>query len=472
MVTVAARLSRYRSLLLGLGASACGALCLTTPACAGGAKPSNEEVGPQGAATAGAGSGSVAQAGSSGVAAGASTGGSGVASSGGSLGASGSGGAGASGGSGTMVEGSATRPQLPAASASDFTVLDYLAQAGPIGAPLRDDWDPTAGIDLASLTSKYRVAASGGTHGTVQAAIDAAVADGGAERIAIEVAAGRYRELVCVPSSAPPITLYGTGDPAATVIVFDNYSGKPKDAQAPANPCSPALGSTSYGTTGSTTFAAYADEFQAKNLTFANDFDETGLSSNVQAVALTAQGDRQLYENVRMLGNQDTFFAKSASSDVISRIYVKSSYIEGDTDFIFGRATLVIDESQIHFVSLRQGSKGYAIVPSTDARNPFGMLVNGCQFTADAATMVGQVHLGRAWDESGKDLATYAGLVASGVYPNGQALIRDSTLGAHIRAADPWAEAATTKRPFRSVAGSAPANRLYELDNTGPGSAP
>jgi len=43
--------------------------------------------------------------------------------------------------------------------------------------------------------------------------------------------------------------------------------------------------------------------------------------------------------------------------------------------------------------------------------------------------------------------------VATGIYPNGQAVVRDSTLGAHIRAADPWAEAATTKRPFSSVAG-------------------
>jgi pectinesterase len=85
--------------------------------------------------------------------------------------------------------------------------------------------------------------------------------------------------------------------------------------------------------------------------------------------------------------------------------------------------------------------------------------------------MAAQVHLGRAWDESGKDLATYAMQAATGMYPNGQALIRESTLGAHIRTTDPWAEAATTKRPFSSVAGTYPANRLYEHGNTGPGAA-
>jgi pectinesterase len=162
---------------------------------------------------------------------------------------------------------------------------------------------------------------------------------------------------------------------------------------------------------------------------------------------------------------------KTPSVDVITRVYVKGSFIQGDTDFIFGRAVLVIEASEIRFISTRQGSKGYAIVPSTDARNPYGILVYQSRFTADDATQAGQIHLGRAWDESGKDLPTYAGLVASGVYPNGQALIRESTLGVHIRASDPWAEAATTKRPFSSVAGAYPANRMLELTNTGPGAA-
>jgi pectinesterase len=172
------------------------------------------------------------------------------------------------------------------------------------------------------------------------------------------------------------------------------------------------------------------------------------------------------------LGHQDTFFAKTPAVDSIMRVYVTKSFIQGDTDFIFGRATLVIDQSEIRFVSGRQEEvQGYALAPSTDARNPFGILVNKCTFTADAGTPAGSIHLGRAWDESGKDIATYTTLVASGIYPNGQALVRESTLGAHIRAADPWAVAATTKRPYSSVAGALPANRLYELGNTGPGAA-
>lgn len=400
----------------------------------------------------------------------AGAGGGGVAGMAGVAGTAGS--AAGAGGGGIVPGGTADRPQLSAAQGADFTVLKYLEKAGAVSAPTKDNWDPSVGVDISNITPKYTVATSGGTDTTVQSAIDKAVAAGGTDRVGIEVKDGTYREVVCVPTGAPPITLFSKNtDATATRIVFNNYSGKAKDSQTPANPCNPAIGQVTYGTSGSPTFAAYAPNFQAKNLTIENDTDETGMTSNVQAVALGTQGDKQIYENVRLLGNQDTFFVKSSSVDVIARVYVTKSFIQGDTDFIFGRGVLVVDSSEIRFISSRQGSKGYAIVPSTDARNPFGILINKCQFTADDATMAGTINLGRAWDESGKDLMTYATQVMTGVYPNGQALVRESTLGAHIRKTGPWASAATTSRPFGAVAGMYPANRLYELGNTGPGAA-
>jgi pectinesterase len=485
MYTPAFKISRFRPLFLGLGASACGALCLAASACGGDGGKGNSPNGSSGAAgtavamagTASGGSSSSSESGA-GTAGGVSTGGvAGSATAGGAGGTTGS--AGGSGGAvsfggATPVEGSATRPQLGATTAADFTVLKYFQHGSTVDAPIKDDWDPTAGVgDVTALTPKFTVAASGGSDTTIQSAIDKAVAMGGTERIAIEVADGEYREVVCVPSGGPPITLYSKNpDASATRIVFDNYAGKPKDANTPANPCNPALTATTYGTSGSPTFAAFANGFQAKNLTFENDLDETGLTGSVQAVALMTQGDKQIYENVRLIGNQDTFFVKSGATTVIARVYVTKSFIQGDTDFIFGRGVLVIDDSEIHFVSPRQGSKGYCLAPSTDARNPFGILVNKSQFTADAGTTAGSIYLGRAWDESGKDQATYAMLAATGVYPNGQALVRESTLGAHIRAADPWSVAATTSRPFSSVNGPMfPANRLYEYMNTGDGAA-
>lgn len=487
MATPAFNGSGFRPVFLGVCAAFSGALCLGMAGC--GEKSGAPASSPSDGMTEGGSGGSLSAAGTSnsggmppsavggsttttgGVsAAGTAAGGTGGSSTAGSA-SGGSTSAGASQGGTGAFDGTAQRPQLPAASADNFTVLKYLEKSGAVPAPQTDAWDPTAGVgDVATLTAKYKVAASGGTDTTIQSAIDKAVAAGGTDRVAIEVADGTYREVVCVPSGAPPITLFSKNtDASATRIVFNNYAGKAKEAQTPANPCNQALGAITYGTSGSPTFSAYANAFYAKNLTFENDIDETGLTGSVQAVALATQGDKQIYENVRLLGNQDTFFVKTANADVIARVYVTKSFIQGDTDFVFGRGTLVIDQSEIHFISSRQGSKGYAIVPSTDARNPYGILVYKSQFTADAATTAGSIDLGRAWDESGKDLPTYAAQAMTGIYPNGQALIRECTLGAHIRAADPWAEAATTKRPFSAVAGMYPANRLFELNNTGPG---
>jgi pectinesterase len=383
----------------------------------------------------------------------------------------------------TGLAGTPTRPLLTADQASGFTVLRYLARFGPVTSPTTDNWDPTAGIDLTGVTPAAIVAPSGGSHTSVQRAIDATVAMcAGTRRVYIQVMPGTYRETVCVPGNAPPITLYSTESTAATqpVIVSGNYASKTKGETTPANPCNanvnpnpavPNVTYQTYGTSGSATFAAYAAGFQAKNLTFSNDADETGLSTGTQAVALMTQGDKLVFENVRLLGNQDTLYVKSSNVNTIVRAYFKSCYVEGDVDFIFGRATMVLDGCEIRYRTNRRGPSngGDVIAPSTDARNPYGILITGGMFTADSDALAGSVGLGRAWDEGNSTLANYATSVAVGTYPNGQALITSSTLGAHISATAPWEPAATSARPYTSTAGATtPANRLYEYNNTTP----
>jgi pectinesterase len=358
-------------------------------------------------------------------------------------------------------------------SAPAFDVLQYLAQAGNLGTGLvRDDWDPTGGVgDVSTFVADFTVASTGGTHTSVQAAVTAAVSAGGSARRFIELAPGTYREVVCVPAAAPPLTLFSRdADASRTVIVFDNNSGKPKEVGTPANPCNPSLTSATFGTSGSATFAAYAPEFHAKNVSFVNDTNEATATGGLQAVALMTQGDRQIFENVRVLGNQDSLLLKTPNVDTVLRAYLKDCFVEGDTDFIFGRATFVLDGCTIHSLTSRTAG-GVVLAPSTDARNPFGILVTRSTFTADATAGVSSTHLGRAWDESQVDVATYTTNVSSGVYPNGQALVRESTLGPHIQITGPWRSAATTDRAFSSVPGAVPANRFYEFGNVGPGSA-
>jgi pectinesterase len=340
-------------------------------------------------------------------------------------------------------------------------------------------------VSDANSSSAADSASDSGAYATVQAAIDAAVAKGGTDRVYIRVLPGTYREVVCVGSNAPPITLYGTSaDPTQTVIAFDNYNGKTKTAGAPANPCTPNASATTYGTAGSATFSAFANGFDAKNITFSNDATPATLTamagSGTQAVALMTEADRVILENVRVLGHQDTLYVETPNSDTVVRTYMKGSYVAGDVDFIFGGASFVLDATQIQFVSDRT-LKGQALAPSTDSRNPHGILVSNGNFTADPNTAPGAMGLGRAWDRScGADSSAYLSMcVAVGHYPNGQAVVRNSILGPHVDAS-PWLPSATTKRPYCNTdwpcaidggAGTCPANRLYEYQNTGPGSA-
>ena len=385
--------------------------------------------------SAGAPSGSAGAAGSPSAGAGAAGSPSGGAPSGGSSGAGGSSAAGsnAGGASGMCVARASTdtRPQLASSDAAKYTILKYFAQS--------DNWDPTAGLgNASSFSPNFTVASDGsGTHTTVQAAINAA-ASGSARRY-ILIKPGSYRGVVSY-SGATPITLYGLDADASKVVIVNNASA-----------------AAAGGTDKSATFTSKSNGLQLLNLTVSNDYPTPATGTNIQAVALYVTGDKTVLQNVRLHGFQDTLFTDIPSETATSRVYIKNSFIEGDTDFIFGAATLVIDESRINYLASRKTSGGGAcLAPSTRVSKSFGFLVINSQFTAPTTAIADKVSLGRSWDEGGVTPT-----------PNGQALVRETVLGAHIRKVDPWAAAATSGRPF-----SATGNRFSEYCNSGVGSGP
>jgi len=351
-------------------------------------------------------------------------------------GATGSGGKAASGGTsgGTAgmckaIANTATRPQLSGTDAAKYTIQKYLAQS--------DNWDPTAGLGSASaFTANFTVAADGsGTHTTVQAAINAAAT--GTARRYILIKPGSYRGAVSY-SGSTPLTLYGLDSDASKVVIVNGESA-----------------SSAGGTGKSATFTSKSSGLQLLNLTVSNDFATPVSGTNIQAVALYVMGDKTVLQNVRLHGFQDTLFTDLASESAVTRVYIKNSFIEGDTDFIFGAATLVIDESDIHYLSSRK-TGGACLAPSTRVSQNYGFLVINSQLSADTGAAANKVSLGRSWDQGGVTPT-----------PNGQAVLRDTVLGAHIRKTDPWAAAATTSRAF-----SASGNRFSEYCNSGVGSGP
>ncbi|MDI4634103.1 hypothetical protein J7U46_13680 [Pelomonas sp. V22] len=349
------------------------------------------------------------------------------------------------------------RPQLDAATAVRHQVADYLG-----------DWQPPPLGDARAWKPDFVVALDGsGTHKSLQAALDALPAKGASERrYYIQLKPGTYREMLCVRDKAP-FTVYGRPeDPAAVVIVAGHFAGEPKAAGSAANPCMPNLAATTYGTAGSATFGLFSDAAQLAHLTVANDAMDAvragqgyppavAESGGAQAVALMTEGDRIQLESVRLLGHQDTFYVRARSPGP-SRVHVGRSLIAGDVDFIFGNATLVIEQSLIQSRAGRRapGEGGIVLAPSTAPAQSRGFLVINSRLLGDAGLAAGSTALGRSWDAG-----VPKGSWQAGVSPNGQALIRDSELGPHLNA---WA-ASTSRRPF-SASGEQ-ANRLYEFNN-------
>ena len=224
------------------------------------------------------------------------------------------------------------------------------------------------------------VAADGtGDFYSIQRALDAAPNSGAL----VMVAPGTYREVLTV--SKPNIRLRSANsDPAKTVVVMDKSAG------------------TAGGTLHSSTVNVTADNFFVENITFQNDFNATHpqLPAGSQALALLVTGDRAIFHNVRLLGNQDTVYAGSRNCTpngencIPARQYFSGCYVEGNVDFIFGDAKAVFDHCEIHSTAHEGGyitaqSKHY---PGEDS----GFVLNRCKLTA-GADVTKPVYLGRPW---------------------------------------------------------------------------
>ncbi|CAM5457040.1 hypothetical protein GCM10010261_54830 [Streptomyces pilosus] len=298
----------------------------------------------------------------------------------------------------------------------------------------------TAASTKAAAATTLTVAKDGtGQYRTVQAAVNAIPANN-PSRVVVSIKPGTYRETVKVPSDKPHVTFQGTGGSRKdTVIVYDNAAGTRKPD-----------GSGTYGTSGSATVAVEADDFQARNLTISNDFDERANQSlsGHQAVALRTAADRILLDGVIVEGDQDTLLLDTAAKDKLGRVRVTGSYIVGNVDFVFGRATAVIDRSVITLKKRWDGtSAGYVTAPST-AANRKGFLI--ADSTVNGAVSDRSFSLGRPWHAGGD----------ASLDP--QTTVRNTTLSAAIRTT-PW----TDMSGF-----SWKDDRFAEYRNTGPGSGP
>jgi len=257
------------------------------------------------------------------------------------------------------------------------------------------------------------VAKSGGQFTSVQAAVNA-VPNNSSTAYTISIGAGTYNETVSIPASKLHLTLLGaTGNSADVTIQAAHYSGQ----------TNPATGAA-YGTEGSATVTVKAGNFTAEYLTIANTFDKNNFPgvTGTQAVAISMEGDRQVYLHDKFYGHQDTLLTWGSTTATALRQYVYGSIVDGDVDFVFGDGTLVIDRSTVNVENDGVYSSGALLAPATWSTHAYGILITGS--TVASTLAANTVYLGRAWVPS------------SGMAP--QAVIRNTVLPAAIHVSAPW----------------------------------
>jgi pectinesterase len=256
------------------------------------------------------------------------------------------------------------------------------------------------------ITQTITVAKDGsGQFTTVQAAVNS-IASGSSTHTRIDIKAGTYTEKLTIASRT---NLCLVGASATTTIL--SYG----DDNASAG-----------GTGASASVYISADDFSAANLTFQNSF-----GSGSQAVALRTTGQRQQFLNCRFVGYQDTLYTHSGSQ------YFRDCYVQGNTDYVFGGATAVLQNCEVR--NVEGGSATSA--PNTDAGTAYGIVFLGGKFTAVSSVKSNSVALGRPWGAAGF------------------AAFLNADLGAHIAAAG-----------FVAMSGNQPQSaRFHEYGSTGSG---
>ena len=131
-------------------------------------------------------------------------------------------------------------------------------------------------------------------------------------KVTVLVKNGTYKEKVVIPSWLQNVEFIGESV-ENTIITYDDHANINK------------MG----------TFRTYTVKVEGNSITFRNLTIENNAARLGQAVALHTEGDKLVFINCRILGNQDTIYTGAAGT----RLYFADCYIDGTTDFIFGPST-------------------------------------------------------------------------------------------------------------------------------------
>ncbi|HEX6275784.1 MAG TPA: pectinesterase family protein [Polyangiaceae bacterium] len=255
-------------------------------------------------------------------------------------------------------------------------------------------WRFTTGPAPAAASSLAVQAKGGGTHCTVQGALDTIPASN-TSAVTVTVGAGIYHEIVYL-SGKRNVTLRGA-DRAGTVITYPNND------------------MLNAGTSGRPMmFVTGSNGFVLENLTVHNTTPQGGS----QAEAFRSASDQTIVRRVNLKSLQDTLLSNE-------RLYVVDSLIEGNVDYIWGGGPTYFERCEIKTV----GRAGYIV----QSRNTTG---HGYVFVDSRLT-----------SDSGITGDVLARIDASG-YPNSHVAYVNCEMGPHIAPAG-WTVTGTATSSLR-----------------------
>jgi pectinesterase len=210
-------------------------------------------------------------------------------------------------------------------------------------------------LDPETSDSKYDavVAFDGsGTYTNLQDAIVAAP-DNGTNVFSILIKPGTYQGQFIVPQTKEHIRFIGE-ETENTILTGSWNQNEPSQAG----------GRAVYN---NASVVVLGDDFYAEKITFQNTSGDHG-----QALAMRADGDREVFKQCRFLGWQDTLLINNG------RYYFTNCYVEGHVDFIYGSAAAVFDRCEIH-----SKNGGHVTAANTPQSKPFGYVFMNCRLTGD-----------------------------------------------------------------------------------------
>lgn len=168
------------------------------------------------------------------------------------------------------------------------------------------------------------------------------------------------------------------------------------------------------GTTATINFTSTANNLYLQDLSLKNKDYRSGTTSLGRCVALQDQGTKNIYKNVNVLSNQDTYYSGSG------RLYFEGGSLHGTVDFLCGGGDVVFNECLLY---LEDRSGNCITAPATNSS--WGYVFLGCTIDGFPSTN-GNYNLGRPWQNSPRAvyinttmnvLSTASGWTEMGVVP-------------------------------------------------------